>query len=183
MRLAGIVGAVALVVGFVALFQRGLAGLFDFSYTVVTLVGALALVQGARYGLARRGLERPEVDLGEPETRYEVEVPGDDVDERLLRTGGLTHRSTERRERLRGRLREAAVETVAAREGLSTRRAARRIDDGDWTDDPVARAFLSEAHSYPLSVPFRARLSGATTFTFALARAVDAIERVEEGDA
>lgn len=182
MRMLTLVGAVGVVFGFVILFQRGIAGLFDFSYSVVTLVGVLALVQGVRYGLARRGADRSRVDLGDPEMRYEVDAPGTEIDDRLRRTSGFKHTSSRRRERLRGRIRDVAAEAVSRRESVSRRTADRLIADGSWTDDSVSTAFLAEGGSYPISAYVRARIAGESTFAYGMRRAIEEIEGVERID-
>lgn len=55
---------------------------------------------------------------------------------------------------LREQLRQAAVVTVARERGLDHDEAAGHVDDGTWTDDPVAAAFLSPT----LEAPWRVRL-------------------------
>lgn len=176
MRPLAVAGAVVAVFGFVALFQRGVAGFFDFGYGVVTLVGVLALVQGIRYGLDRRGADRPMAELGDPETRYEVTAPGADIDERIRRIRGFSRGAGRRRNRLRERVREVAVDAIATGEGVSHRVAGEQLDAGDWTADRVAAAFLSEEVSYPVRAHLTARFRGESTFSFGLSRAIDAIE-------
>lgn len=58
-----------------------------------------------------------------------------------------------------GRLRQAAVVTVARERGVDHDRAAAIVDRGEWTDDPVAAAFLSSTISAPLSIRVREVLS------------------------
>lgn len=180
MRLLTLFGVVGIVLGFVILFQRGIAGFFDFSYAVVTLVGVLALVQGIRYGAARRGSDRPRVDLGDPETRYEVSVPGADVDDRIRNTRGFSRASSRRRRRLRGRVRDVATEIVVSQRGVSHREAERLIDDGEWTDDAVSAAFLSDELSYPMSAHVRSRIAGESTYAYGLRHAIEDVEEVGE---
>jgi hypothetical protein len=47
------------------------------------------------------------------------------------------------RRRIEERLRRVAVETVVQRDGCAREAAAERVDDGSWTDDPVAAAFFA----------------------------------------
>jgi len=60
---------------------------------------------------------------------------------------------------LRDRLRRAAVVTVAREEGIDHERAAALIDEGTWTDDPAAAAFLSDDVEAPLGLRLREALS------------------------
>lgn len=176
MRPLAILGAATVVTGFVVVFERGLAGRFDFSYTFVTLVGALAVVQGLRYALGRRKADRVSVDLGDPERRYVVDVPGDDLDARIRRSGGRTRGAKRARERIRTRLQEvAAAELVATRDYTPTEADA-AIRDGTWTDDAAAAAFLSETLTMPLRESLRARLAGQSPFRFGLSRVVAELE-------
>lgn len=179
MRPLAVLGAGTVVAGFVVLFERGLAGFFDFSYTFVTLVGALAVLQGLRYALDRRKAERESVDLGEPERRYTVDVPGDDLDERIRRSSGRTRGANRARERIRTRLRDVATAELVAKGDYTPTEADEAVQDGTWTDDAAAAAFLSEPATMPLREVVRARLAGKSSFRFGLART---LAELEEGE-
>jgi len=65
--------------------------------------------------------------------------------------------------------------------GCRQEEAARRIESGEWTDDPVAAAFLSEQVS--LTARERLRLvlgSPGSQFLTQVDRAVKAVERLTE---
>lgn len=172
MRILAIIGIGTVLAGFVILFERGLAGLFDFGYTFVTLVGMLAVVQGLRYALGRRKTERVTLDLGEPERRYVVDVPGDDLDDRIRRSGGRTRGAARARERIRTRLRDVAAAELVATRNYTESEAEDAIAAGTWTDDPAAAAFLSETRSMPIRDIFRARLAGMSSFRFGMSRTI-----------
>lgn len=76
MRPLALVGVAAVAVGFVAVVNRSIAAAIDPSTVVVTLIGALAVVQGVRYANERRGRDRRAADPGEPERRAPATVPG-----------------------------------------------------------------------------------------------------------
>lgn len=179
MRLLALLGAGTVVTGFVVLFERGLAGLFDFSYTFVTLVGVLAIVQGFRYALERRRTERLTVDLGEPERRYVVDVPGDDLDDRIRRSAGRTRGANRARERIRTRLQDVVRGELVATRDYTPAAADEAIRDGTWTDDAAAAAFLSERLAMPLREIVRARLAGQSSFRFGLSRTIAELEAGE----
>lgn len=179
MKPLALLGAGTVVAGFVVVFERGLAGLFDFSYTFVTLVGTLAVVQGFRYALGRRKAERATVDLGEPERRYVVAVPGDDLDDRIRRSAGRTRGAKRARDRIRTRLRDVTRAELVATRDYTPEEADAAIRDGTWTDDAAAAAFLSETLAMPLRESLRARLAGQSSFRYGISRT---IAELEEGD-
>ncbi|MFB6235323.1 MAG: hypothetical protein ABEH81_15545 [Halopenitus sp.] len=179
MRALAVLGAGTVVAGFVVLFERGLAGFFDFSYAFVTLVGALAVLQGLRYALGRRKAEMESVDLGEPERRYAVDVPGDGLDERIRRSSGRTRGANRARERIRTRLRDVATAELVAKGDYTPAEADEAVRTGTWTDDAAAAAFLSETVPMPLREVLRARLSGQSSFRFGLSRT---LAELEEGN-
>lgn len=180
MRAVEVVGVAALLAGFLAVFQRGVAGLFDFSYAFVTLVGVLAAVQGVRYASARRRTEHVSLDLGDPEERYVVDVPGAEVDDWLRRVDPRSRGGARFRNRLRERIREAAVERLVSARGHTPAEAEAALADGSWTDDPAAAAFLAPSLGYPLRTRLRVRLRGGSLFRHGVDRTVAALR--EEGD-
>ena len=105
MRPLAVVGVAAVAVGFVAVANRGVAAAIDPSAVVVTLIGALAVVQGVRYANERRGRDRRTADLGEPERRAPATVPGADLDERIARLTAASRGGYASRRELRERAR------------------------------------------------------------------------------
>ena len=80
---------------------------------------------------------------------------------------------------LRQLLRSGALRAIQTSRGFNESRARRAVEDGTWTDDPVAAAFLASEPQYPL----RERLAGALDPGWAyrrrLRRTLDAIEHAE----
>ncbi|WP_050032906.1 DUF7269 family protein [Halorubrum halophilum] len=182
MRPLAVVGVAAVGVGFVAVVNRGIAAALDPSAVVVTLIGALAVVQGIRYANERRGRDRRISDPGEPERRAPATVPGADLDERIARmTAGSPGGYASRRE-LRERIRTAAVAAVARERNRSTAAAERAVAVGTWTDDPTAAAFLADDASYPIRVRLRAAIRGRSRYGYGLRAALGAIERLDGDD-
>lgn len=151
----------------------GAVSLFGSDYLLVAVFGAAGV--GAVLALvARRSIRgvdhaRPP----DPEGLPAADTPGTDFD-RLLgravipvlwRWGGT-------RERVRERLREAAVVTVARESGRPRATARDRVDEGTWTDDRVAAAFLGESGEGDATGSFGRRAR----------RTVRAIERVDGGE-
>lgn len=156
MRPLALVGVAAVAVGFVAVVNRSIAAAIDPSTVVVTLIGALAVVQGVRYANERRGRDRRAADPGEPERRAPATVPGADLDERIGRMTAASHGGYASRRELRERVRTVAVAAVARDRNCSTAAAERAVEVGTWTDDPTAAAFLASDASYPIGVRLRA---------------------------
>ncbi|WP_224447637.1 DUF7269 family protein [Haloprofundus salilacus] len=174
------VGLLATVFGFAVVADRGLAGLFDLDYLVVTLVGALALVQGVRYGLKRRKTPFHATKTDDPELRYHVPTPGDDID--IDSASGRSLGRAQKQERVRERLREAALETLTGYGGLTLEEAEARLDAGTWTDDPVAAAALQESPPRPsLASRLRAMFRTESPFARSARRVVDELVAIQEG--
>lgn len=177
-RLSSALGALAVLVGLAMVFVRSLAGAISPQWALLVLVGVLAVIQGLRVAQGRRRTELRETETGDPEKRYEAPTPGADVEESLALAGRWSRAGRIARRKLRDRLQEAAVTAVMDEAGCSREEAARRVRAGDWTDDPIAAAFLSE--EVALSARQRGRLLVAARSPFgqfgaAFARTVRAV--------
>lgn len=155
-RLTSVLGAIAVLVGLAMVFARSLAGTISPQWALVVLVGVLAVIQGLRFAQSRRRTELRETETGDPEKRYEAPTPGDEVEESLALARRWSRAGRTTRKKLRDRLAETAVTAVMDESGCSREEAARRVRTGDWTDDPVAAAFLSP--EFTLSARQRARV-------------------------
>jgi hypothetical protein len=176
------VGIAAIAAGFLVAVDRGLAGALDLSFVVVTLIGVLGVLQGVRYASARRGRNRRSTDLGEPERRERAAVPGRDFDDAVARAASSSlRRGRTARDDVRERVRAAAIRAVARRRNCSRERAAELVEEGAWTDDRTARAFLSPSTAYPVRDQVRGGLPGWSTFRIGATAAVDALERTSVG--
>ncbi|WP_137287818.1 DUF7269 family protein [Halorussus salinisoli] len=102
------------------------------------LVAASALMSGRNDALRQTETPTPEQPVTAP-------AAGDSVDEALASRAALLPVVGEtRREELRERLRTAAVETWVRRGECSREEARKRLDEGTWTDDREAAAFLAD---------------------------------------
>ncbi|QUO47536.1 MULTISPECIES: DUF7269 family protein [Halorubrum] len=182
MRPLAVVGVLAVVVGLLAALDRGIAAAISPTSAVVTLIGVLGVVQGVRYANARRDRRRLLTDPGEPERRAPAAVPGSDLDERIARVASPAPGGYRDRRDLRDRVREVAVDAVARDRNCSPEAAATAVDDGTWSDDPVATAFFDTGTAYPLRVRLSAGVRGRSNYWYGLRAAIDEIERVEGGE-
>jgi hypothetical protein len=112
-------------------------------YFLVGALGVVALL--VLVGMvARRATSRvDQAEPPDPETVPDAPRPGSEFDALLEGRPALhPRRRAETVERVRERLREAAVVAQMRREGCTRAVAEDRVDAGEWTDDPVAAAFL-----------------------------------------
>ncbi|WP_276254147.1 DUF58 domain-containing protein [Halomontanus rarus] len=123
----------------------------------VIFVGVVALLI-ALNTLTRRHGVRERGTTPDPEHRYRVPIPGAElteaVDQFRSRRGDLFAPSN----RIQDGLREAAIAALTRFQGLTPSTANERIEDGSWTDDPYAAAFLSPTIDPP-ERPLRERLT------------------------
>ncbi|PSP56646.1 hypothetical protein BRC82_01870 [Halobacteriales archaeon QS_1_67_19] len=166
--------------GILLIVEPTLAATISADYVAVTIVGLLALVQGFRTAQARKRTEIRGAETPDVETVETMPTPGHEFDARIE---GLTSRSRRMhlRERtdLRDALEAAAVRAVADRDNCSREAARERIEDGTWTDDPHAAAFLGgdAAPTPPLIDRLRVIASGESAYQFRLRRTADAVAR------
>jgi uncharacterized repeat protein (TIGR01451 family) len=131
-------GLLALGLGVAVAVSPGLLGL-DFDRALVTALGVVVLVLAARQVARRRGVDCDEAVTPDPEYRVPTPPPGEDLRDALggfFAAGRLPYNQA-----VRG-LRAAAVEVLVQYEGLSEAEAERRVEEGTWTDDGYAAAYL-----------------------------------------
>lgn len=164
---AGLLAAVGLVV-------LGALGWHPLSGATVSLVLAAvfaittaAMVGGIHWG---EGVQRASVDAAEST----VATPRPGVELRAL-DGGRWPVGARRRAAIRDRLRHVAVRTLVRERDISADAAARRLDDGTWTDDPDA-AVLFAPREGPLD-----RLREPVRFRRRARRAAQVIDRLARG--
>ncbi|WP_435360524.1 DUF7269 family protein [Haloarchaeobius sp. DFWS5] len=137
-----IVGVAVAALAFTLVAFPGIAADMSASETILVFVGAIALLQGVRIGSSRLKTPYEQVETPDPERSQELPTPGDDLDE-LLRAAGSSRRAAESRASVSERLEKVTVTTIARTQGCSLAEARRRIDTGEWTDDPYAAAFFT----------------------------------------
>lgn len=179
MRPTLVAGIAAVSLGFVAILDRGVAGLFDLGYLFVTFVGIIAGAIGVYFLTRRRDTPRELTTFDDPERRYRTAVPGDDLDERIESIAVESRFRTSRR-RTRDRIRDAAIQSLVVHAGYDPAAAREAVDDGTWTDDPVAASFLARGGQYPPGMRVRAFFSQVDLSTVGARRSIEAIAAVIE---
>lgn len=177
-----LIGIIAALVGFAILIRPQLATELGISRPFVIVIGVIAGVLGLRSLQLRRFTERDQADPTDPETPYELPVPGDDFDDTVA---NLAARRTGRWhggdfDRIRSRLREVAIAVIRERDRCSRAEANDRIKTGDWTDDPVAQWFLGgpDVSRPPLRIRVQSFFFGDSGFQFYANRTADEITSI-----
>lgn len=128
-------------------------------YFLLGTLGLVAVAALARIVARRATTSVDQADPPEPETVAEAPRPGQEFDDLLAgRLAVGSHLVSDRDDRVRERLREAATLAVMRTERCPREDARRRVEAGDWTDEPVAATFLRPDGPSP-SLGKRARLA------------------------
>jgi len=139
-----VAAAVVAVLGLLSVFSASVdvGGLVESRTS--TLLGVAGIAGGA--ALSRRWIRSEERCYRPPERerRRPVDVPGDDVDDRLAfaTAGGSAEAAQYYRSRNRQALRELAVDVLVTRRGETPDSARQHLRDGSWTADERAAAFF-----------------------------------------
>lgn len=182
-RLSGILGAIAVIIGLLFIVQREFAAALSLEWTLVLFIAIVAGIQALRFVQERRHTPLEATETGDPERRYEAPTPGDDADESLSLASGWSRRGRRSRAQLRERVAEAAIAAIVDTTGCTREEAIEKIEQGEWTDDPVAAWFLSD--TVELGPRQRLRLllgSPLSRFGAAFDRAVRAIDDQTGGE-
>lgn len=152
-------------------------------YVFVAIFGGLAVLF-LIVAIAWRGVSGLEQAV--PPTPEEVQSAplfGADFDEITQGPVSLRERLfSDRPDRVRERVRNAAIRAEMAADGCSRSQAERRVASGTWTTDPEAAAFLSDdaGPSPPLSARLLAAAHGQAWYQRGARRAAAAVvERTE----
>ncbi len=188
-RLLVVVGVASAVGGVVLVARPGLATFGERSLLVG--LGVLALVQGGRVALDRRGASQEVAETPDPETEQDLPVPGDDLDEALSavrrRTAtvsrGAKRSRRQRRATVRERIETAALDTIVRQYGCTRERARRALETGEWTDDPDAAAFFTgDLDGVGPRGRLRRMLASEPPFSRRARHAADAVARLADAD-
>ncbi len=165
------IGIASLVCAFLVVFVprvvpeatvRPLVGWIAKPMTIFLLAGAggVLAIWSLKDGVVNeqeKGIWQPRT---EPEKAHfnEQRTSGSDVDDGLRLSENLGLESRERRSRratARRHVRRATIETLCS-EGNTKLEATEQLEDGSWTEDPRAAAFLGASNT---SIPLRTRIS------------------------
>lgn len=182
------VAGVLLVAGAGWLPLSGLAGALGgpAGRALVVMLGLVAALQ-ALWAAVRARTGTP--DLADPPDPEPVgpgrpPVAGEEVDAALERLADPGSPDADARERLREDLRRTAVTLLAERADCTRAEAATRVTRGEWTDDPLAAAFLGgpDAATVPLALRVREWLAPETPAGRRARRTADEVVALAEDE-
>ncbi|GAB7017197.1 DUF7269 family protein [Halostagnicola bangensis] len=125
-----------------------LVGFFTVAFVLATVIGSFELLTREPSGEPTKG----------PERVASKSAPGYDLERVLDRRWWALSPPAAHRQRLREEFQRTAIRTIVRTDGCSAESAQERIDQGTWTDDPVASAFLCPNAEPSLSSRVRVRL-------------------------
>ncbi|MEF8786635.1 MAG: hypothetical protein V5A45_11935 [Haloarculaceae archaeon] len=146
------------------------------------LLGLLALLQALRSVWDYRMTTRQSVKLPPVEGNRSGVVPGDQFEMALDRSSRRDQRGTRNRRSIRRHLRQTAERTLVARTAASAEEARRKIEEGSWTEDPMAAALFATDTPPTWRDRVRVTLGRETTFQRQVRRAVSALEGIGDND-
>ncbi|WP_226479235.1 DUF7269 family protein [Natrinema amylolyticum] len=129
------VGLVLIGLAFVAVPE--LTAPFGLGESIVSVVGVIALLQGLRTVQARRHTDVTQTELPAPERPQELLTPGEEIDA-AIESGRVAY--SREGKQLRERLERAATDALVLERGLTEDEARAALENGTWTDDPLAAA-------------------------------------------
>lgn len=181
-----VVAGTVLTVGFLLLggFFRGLSKsvqLALYVFAVLLPPVGIGLIGLGGYWLLK-GAERTDSQIA-PKipasgTTAASEAVGEDIEHSLASAATNRYRCRQHSsgQRVEEVLRAGAVRKVRTREGHDYDTARSIVAAGDWTEDPVAAAFLSSQTPYPLGERVRGALDPGAAYWRRVDRTLDAID-------
>lgn len=159
-----------------------LRSVVDNDYLLIMVIGGVALGVAVLVFLASRNSAQT---MQPPDVERPVTAP--DPGERLDVARNRWHHwvpfaGRQSRESIRDRLRNAAIVTITAQRDVNAADATARVDDGSWTTDAVAAAFLgADGDRLRPTLWLRAIIHGETPVGYRARRAMAAIEAIHAG--
>jgi hypothetical protein len=180
----GTAAVLALLVGSFVAVSGTLLGVLHFLAVLLPLIGTALVLVTAWWGLKGTVTDEtrpdPLVD-GEPPERGSIRSVRDVSAGNPIETAATERYRSQRDESttdVRGRLHDGAIRTLVASNGLGREAARDAIQTGEWTDDPVAAAFLSPTVSPPLAERLRGVIDPGAAYTRRVRRTLAAIEAI-----
>jgi hypothetical protein len=144
--------------------EQGIA-LAGNDFWLVSALAVVGVVVALLAVLSGRDAALDETEFRDPEYPLDLPRDGQEFDDVVgPRSACLPVVGEVDRDAVRGRLRRVAVETLARKTDASREGAASIVDEGEWTRDAHAAAFLAREGRPPVSCLLRAWLSGRAWF-------------------
>ncbi|MFB6163789.1 MAG: hypothetical protein ABEJ31_01375 [Haloarculaceae archaeon] len=150
---------------------------------LAVLAGAVAVIQGL--WSSSTPMAPPALPVGAGDRASAAPDPavvGGDFDAQLARTGDVAARSGRDEAEIREHLRRLATDAYQQGYRCDWETAARAVEEGRWTDDPCAAAFVggADAPEVPLRMWLRAMLNEDGAFHEQTTRTIAAIAALRE---
>jgi hypothetical protein len=176
-RVLIVVGVGMVGLGIAAMAVPSVASLVGGADAFVSLLGVLALVQAVRAASDFWSVSRDTAELPDAHGVDSASVVGATLDRALELSGRRGAIGRRNRAQVKRHLRDVAVEVLVAELGDSPDEIRATLDEGTWTDDPVAAALFAEESDAGWRDRIRSLLGRDTTFQRRVQRAVAALER------
>ncbi|RDZ62164.1 hypothetical protein C5B90_17565 [Haloferax sp. Atlit-12N] len=151
-------------------------------YVLVAALSGVALLAALPVVVSGRESELQQVETPDPEVPVRVPPAGREFDETVR---GWDYRTPvlgdSTRQRVKTRLRKAAVEAVMRERNCGRSRARRLVRRGEWTDDAEAASFLGSPSRSTLATAVSALPRRRTPAEFRARRTAEAIYAVSGG--
>ena len=171
-------GTVAVVVGVGIAIQPAFATAVAIPAIPVSAIGAVALLIAMVIGLRRRDTSFRRAEPPEVESMLEYPRPGAAFDDVIRGAHGLGIDAARRRREGREDLAAVAIAVLEVTEGYSHEAADRALQEGTWTDDPLAAAcFASEPPSQGVRGLFSRYVDPRSRYEREFVHAIDALQR------
>ncbi|MFC7046703.1 hypothetical protein ACFQH6_15980 [Halobacteriaceae archaeon GCM10025711] len=179
--LAAVLGAGGAVTGTIPV--DALVSLVGNDYLLVSALAGVAALVAVPVVVSGREGNLVQAAMPDPEGPVTAPPPGsgfdDDVDGLTFALPVVGHPA---RERVRERLRAAAIGTISRTDGRQRAAAVRMVDEGTWTDDRHAAAFVGDSVRSPgIGVRLATLATGETWSQQAARRAAEAVADYADG--
>lgn len=145
-------------------------------YLFVVVLGVAGCLVAVSMLISGRSGNLAQTDTPNPEQPPTVPAVGEEFDQTVGSVRfALPVVGRSARRRVRERLRTAAIAATMRADGCRRETAERRVDEGTWTDDPAAAAFLSDGRSGSIGGRLAAWAAGKTRRQRRAKRTVNAV--------
>lgn len=145
------------------------------AFGVVAILGGLSVLLGRGVG----GIDQ--TTPPEPEEVHPVPRSGESFEDFLAASWLREMLLSDRHQRIRTRLREAAIATVVRQSNCTRQEARERIDSGTWTDESTAANFLATGGTVPSRGGVLAVLRGESPYQRSARLTAEEIARYDGG--
>lgn len=158
-------------------FLRSLQWSGDDVFLVAGFV-VVAITAGSLLLIPSLITEDSESSLHEPETTPPIPLTGSDLDHLTANPVFARHLSRDEQQRIRERLHQTTVQTIQRVAGISRKEAEERVENGRWTTNTTAAAFLGQP-DLPRTVQLCGRISDHIVFHHGVRESIRAIVAYE----